>query len=194
MILTGRSEKTAEHYSEIYARGYDTRGYYPLYQLVIKLIESFPSPRILELGCGIGDLGRMIIEKGWPYRGFDFSEEAIGQCRRLCPEGDFFAGDVYSPEDYLPVDYTVAVALEVLEHVDDLQVIQHIPPGVRLIASVPDYDDIAHLRLYKDVKTDIIDRFRPYLHVIEVATASAQNAASGQTQNIHIFSAIKTVS
>ena len=193
MILTGHEEKNAAYYSDIYARGYNTAGYYPLYQLVVNILKTFPSPRVLELGCGIGDLGRMIIESGIPYRGFDFSMEAIAQCKKTCPDGDFRVGNVYDSGAYQPVDYTVAVALEVLEHVDDLDVLRRVPPGARLIASVPDYDDVAHLRLYKDIKQDIIERFRPYLHVMEVVTASADNAATGKKQNIHILSAVKTL-
>jgi len=193
MIVTGNLEKSAEYYSEIYRQGYDTQGYYPLYQLVVRFLDSFPSPRVLELGCGIGDLGRMIIARGYPYRGFDFSKEAIARCKQVCPEGNFFVGNIYNPAGFLPVDYNVAVALEVLEHVDDLRVMEYLPPGVRLIASVPDYDDAAHLRLYKDIQQDIIERYRPYLHVVEVATATAANAQTGLKQSIHILSAIKTL-
>jgi 2-polyprenyl-3-methyl-5-hydroxy-6-metoxy-1,4-benzoquinol methylase len=191
MIVTGHNEKGAAYYSDIYRRGYDTGGYQPLYQLVMQMLKKIPSPRILELGCGIGDLGRMIIDEGFPYRGFDFSKEAVAQSKAQCPRGNFLVGDVYNPEDYLPANYNVAVALEVLEHVDDLKVIESIPPGVRLIASVPSYDDIAHLRLYKDPKMDIIERFRQYLHIVEIATATSDNPHSGKEQSIHIFSGIK---
>jgi 2-polyprenyl-3-methyl-5-hydroxy-6-metoxy-1,4-benzoquinol methylase len=191
MIITGHEEKTAEYYSDIYRRGYDTGGYRPLYRLVMQLLQRFPSPRILELGCGIGDLGRMIIEEGYPYRGFDFSREAVDQCLRSCPKGNFRVGDVYNPEDYRPLEYNVLVALEVLEHVDDLKVLENIPPGVRLIASVPDYYDVSHLRLYKDPKSDIVERFRHCLHIVEIATATADNSQSGEKQSIHIFSGIK---
>ncbi len=194
MIVTGNKEKGADYYSEIYRRGYDTRGYYPVYRLVMQLLSQFPRPRILEAGCGIGDLGAMIIEEGYPYRGFDFSPEAIAQCRRKCPRGDFFVGDVYDSISYQPVDYNTIVALEVLEHVDDLRVAGMIPDGARLIASVPDYDDAAHLRLYQDIQKDIVRRFSPGLHIIDVATATADNSVTGTKQSIHIFSAIRTIS
>jgi 2-polyprenyl-3-methyl-5-hydroxy-6-metoxy-1,4-benzoquinol methylase len=191
MIVTGHDEKKAEYYNDIYRSGYDTAGYIPLYQLIIKMLKNISSPRILELGCGIGDLAGMIIEEGYPYRGFDFSETAIDQCKALCPSGNFQVGDIYNADNYQPVDYSTVIALEVLEHVDDLKVMEDIPAGARLIASVPDYDDAAHLRLYRDIQIDIIERFRPYLHVVEVATATSNNAHSGVKQSIHIFSGIK---
>jgi len=194
VLLTGHSEKDAEYYNGIYRQGYDTSGYRPLYDVVLGILRQIRSPRVLELGCGLGDLGRMIIDEGYPYRGFDFSPEAIGQCRRLSPGADFAVGDIYDPEVYRPIDYNTVVALEVLEHVDDLRVMDMIPPGARFIASVPDYDDAAHLRLYRDIQRDIIDRFRPYLHVVDVATASADNASTGARQSIHIFSAIRILS
>jgi 2-polyprenyl-3-methyl-5-hydroxy-6-metoxy-1,4-benzoquinol methylase len=191
MIVTCHEEKGADYYNNIYLGGYDTRGYVPLYQLVIKMLKALPSPRVLEIGCGIGDLGKMIIDKGYPYRGFDFSEKAIALCLKLCPKGNFHTGNLYHPDNYRPVDYNVVVALEVLEHVDDLKALDNIPPGAHLIASVPDYDDASHLRLYTDIKQDIVERFRPSLHVVEVATATADNNASGKKQSIHIFSGIK---
>jgi SAM-dependent methyltransferase len=193
MIVTGHSEKNADYYSDIYRRGYDTSGYGPLYKLVMKMLGNFPAPRILELGCGIGDLGKMIVDEGYPYRGFDFSEEAVKQARQRCPSGNFFIGDIYAPRNYEPVDYNVVIALEVLEHVDDIQVIENIPGGARFIASVPDYDDISHLRLYSDPKRDIVDRFRPYLHVVEMATATSRPDHKDRPQSIHIFSGIKLI-
>lgn len=191
MFVTGHAEKQADYYSDIYKRGYDTAMYLPIYRAVMQMIGRVSHPRVLELGCGIGDLGRMIIEAGYPYRGFDFSAEAVGQCRRACPEGCFRVGNVYNPDDFLPYDYNVVVALEVLEHVDDLRVTAMIPAGARMIASVPDYDDVAHLRLYRDVQKDIIEYFAPYLHIIEVVTAVGRNAATGAEQKIHLFHGIR---
>jgi 2-polyprenyl-3-methyl-5-hydroxy-6-metoxy-1,4-benzoquinol methylase len=191
MFVTGHAEKTADYYSDIYKRGYNTAGYLPLYKAVMQMIGRCRNPRVLELGCGIGDLGRMIIEAGYPYRGFDFSPEAIGQCRRACPQGCFRVGNVYNRDDFLPYDYNLVVALEVLEHVDDLRVMAMIPAGARVIASVPDYDDVAHLRLYRDVQKDIIDYFAPCVHVGEVVTATARNTATGAEQKIHLFQGIR---
>jgi len=165
MYSTGNSEKAATYYDQVYRRGYNTRAYYSIYNETIKIIEKLNAPRVLEVGCGTGDLARLITGRGVPYRGFDFSGEGIACCKRSCPQGDFRVADAYDPESYLPHDYNIVVAIEVLEHLDDLKVIGHLPPGVRLIASVPDFSNIAHLRVYQDTQTDIIERFKPYVIV-----------------------------
>lgn len=187
MHLTAHDEKESHYYDSIYAGGYVTKGYYPLYNEVLKMIEqSGPPRRVLEIGCGVGDLGKMIIDRGHPYRGFDFSPVAVDCSRKLCRRGEFNVGDAYDPAAYLPHDYDTAVALEVLEHLDDLRIIENLPAGVRLIASVPDYDDVAHLRLYQNPRRDIIERFRPLLRVTTVVSLSAQGNA-GERRTIYIF-------
>ena len=191
MITTPHDEKGHQYYDSIYARGYATHGYYPLYDQIIKIIEKDGLPhRVLEIGCGVGDLGKLILERGHQYRGFDFSPVAVECCQALCPQADFRVGDAYNPASYLPHDYDTAVALEVLEHLDDLRMIENIPLGVRLIASVPDYDDVAHLRLYRDSKRDILERFRPLLHVTEILSLVGKGH-SGESKTVYLFQGVR---
>jgi SAM-dependent methyltransferase len=169
MHFTENIERTSQYYDAIYSRGYDTRNYYPLYVEVIRMIEKPGGPqKVLEIGCGVGDLGKMLIEKGHTYRGFDFSPAGIDSCKKLCPSGDFSVGNAYEPSSFQPVNYDTVVALEVLEHLDDLRVLSNLPIGVRFIASVPDYDDIAHLRLYQSPRKDIVERFNGLLRISEI--------------------------
>ena len=191
MIITGNKEKNADYYNEIYEKGYDTSSYYPVYQYVVRTIGTLSSPRILELGCGIGDLGQMIIEQGYPYCGFDFSEEAVQQSLKKCPSGNFKVGNVYDKCLYQAEDYNTVVVLETLEHVEDIDVIKNIIPGVIVIASVPDYPDVAHLRLYKDRQKDIIEYYKPYLHVTEIRSATLTSIGSGEKDTIYIFTGIR---
>ncbi len=187
MIITGNKEKNADYYSEIYENEYNASMYYPLYQHCVSIIGTLSSPRILELGCGIGDLGQMIIERGYPYHGFDFSEEAIQQSLKKCPSGNFKVGNVYDKHLYQEENYNTVVALEVLEHVEDIDVIKNIIPGAIVIASVPDYTDAAHLRLYKDSQKDIIEYYKPYLHVTAINSAIISTPNSEKKDTIHIF-------
>jgi SAM-dependent methyltransferase len=191
MITTTHDEQGHQYYDSIYARGYATHDYYPLYGHIIEILERDGAPhRVLEIGCGVGDLGKLIVKRGHQYRGFDFSPVAVECCRALCPEADFRVGDAYNPVSYLPHDYDTAIALEVLEHVDDLRMIGSIPVGVRLIASVPDYDDVAHLRLYQDPKRDILERFRPLLRVTEIMSLVG-HGHSGESKIVYLFQGIR---
>ncbi len=187
MHLTGNPEKASGYYDEIYARGYNTGGYYPLYNRVLQMVRQIPEPRVLEIGCGIGDLAKILIENRIPYRGFDFSAKAVECAKNLCLTGNFEVGDAYQRRCYLPEDYNIAIALEVLEHVDDFRVIENIPEGVELIASVPNYFDTAHLRLYQEPQRDIIERFRPYLEVTYVGILTPDNIPTPQSKIIYLF-------
>ena len=191
MLFTDNAEKNSQYYDDIYAQGYNTTRYYPLYSHIMDSIKKIEKPRVLEIGCGVGDLGKMTIDEGIAYRGFDFSEEAVNCSQRLCPDGDFQVGDAYEEKCYLPHDYNIAVALEVLEHVDDLRVIKNIPPGVHLLASVPDYNDVAHLRIYQDPQRDIIDRFKPLLDIVEIVPMVSENKASGHKMTVYVFHAVR---
>jgi len=191
MYYTGHEEKDAGYYDNIYRRNYNTDGAVLLYREIHGIIKSVPEPRVLEIGCGLGDLAEILIADRIPYRGFDFSEIAIGHCREKCPNGDFFVADAYRPENYLPHDYNTVVAIEVLEHVNDIKLIRNIPVGVRLIASVPNYNDAAHLRLYRNPKNDIIEYFRPYLRVKHIGIAGFEGQSGPSAQMIFLFEGIR---
>ncbi len=186
MILTGNKEKDVEYYDNIYSNCYNTSNYMILYQEVTKIVSQVANPSVLELGCGLGDLGELLMKQGTQYRGFDFSEIAVNQCLKKYPQGSFKVGNVYDHESFKPFDYNIAIALEVLEHINDLEVIEHLPPGCTFIASVPDYNDPAHLRLYKDRQTDIVEHFKPYLHITEIRSAQIQKGST-----IHLFTGIR---
>jgi SAM-dependent methyltransferase len=190
MPTTDHAEKNSSYYDGIYAAGYNTSGYYPLFELVLDSIKTIPSPNVLEVGCGIGDLGRMIVEAGIEYRGFDFSREGVKCSLRHCPKGNFWVGDAYDADNYLPHNYNVVVALEVLEHLEDLKVLANLPPGVHLFASVPDYNDPAHLRIYQDPQRDIVERFRPFLRIMKIVPVTFTHQVTGRKMTIYIFHAI----
>lgn len=191
MRITGHKEKDSAYYDAIFEKGYNTSGRYFLYTEILKMVEKHRHPRVLEVGCGVGDLGKLIVEKGYAYRGFDFSEEAIRQCKESCPQGHFRVADAYDRKNYQPFDYNIAVAVEVLEHVDDIRLIQNIPTGAVLVASVPDFDDAAHLRLYQNPREDIVKRFSPYLNITEISVCPAKNMQTGQSVNIYLFQGVR---
>ncbi|KAA3636364.1 MAG: class I SAM-dependent methyltransferase [Calditrichaeota bacterium] len=169
MIITENKEQPASYYDAIYANDYSTAAYQELYKFVMGMILKIENPSVLEIGCGLGDIGKMIHDASIPYRGFDFSTVGIEKCKQLCPETNFFVGDAYNIENYQPEDYNVVIALEVLEHLDDMQIIRMLPPKTHFIGSIPNHDDNAsHLRLCQDPEKDIKERFSRYMDVVEM--------------------------
>jgi SAM-dependent methyltransferase len=50
---------------------------------LMALIEAFPPPgRVVDLGCGTGDLVIALAERGYPVVGVDFAESAVEEARR----------------------------------------------------------------------------------------------------------------
>lgn len=190
VLVTGHAEKGADYYDDIFSRDYNEQTRDFLYKQVFEKLMALENPRVLEVGCGTGYLARMIIEKGIAYRGFDFSAEAVRKALQFSPNGEFRVADAYIPESYLPVDYNAIICMEVLEHVDDLALLKNLPAGVHFIATVPDFDDVAHLRLYTDPERDIKQRYAPFMDVREIQDIPCFNPARKKNVHIYMFSAI----
>lgn len=62
-------------------------------QDLIVLLDPKPGERILDLGCGTGQLTRQIAEHGADVLGLDASPEMIGQARQNYPELRFMLAD-----------------------------------------------------------------------------------------------------
>ena len=163
-------ERSAEYYESKYREGehHKTEHYAPVYEQVLEFLRDCVPPEgtIFEIGCGRGELAAMIREAGFrDYKGIDISESAVGEARRKMPDwrDRFSAGNAYDPGDLGP-EYDVAIAVEVLEHVDDLRLLRQLRPGSWIIASVPNYwsSNNEHLRVYTS-RWGIRRRFRRFL-------------------------------
>ena len=168
MIETDFTEKDACYYDSLYATGYHTHAYQPLYDTILDFLGRMDSPKVLEVACGTGVLASQIISRGIPHRGFDISSRAIDLCWQQSPDGEFWVGDAYDPASYRPRDYNLILALEVFEHIDDLRAIRNFPDGAHVLFSVPNFLDPAHLRAYVDPQQDIVQRLAGLVSVGQV--------------------------
>lgn len=103
--------------------------------------------RLVELGCGHGDLARELT-RAHPhveFLGIDGAAAAIAIAQRKVPAGAFVQADLTRPEQ-LSEQYrrfaSHAVCSEVLEHVDDPVAVLRgaralLEPGCRLVITVP---------------------------------------------------------
>lgn len=129
--------------------------YYPVWEKVIDMITT---SGVLDLGCGPGQFGKLCLQKGFSYRGVDFSPRAIEMAGIMTGRPELFqVGDVMTFKNYSK-DVTV-VSLEVLEHLlADTGLLYRIPSGTPVIFSVPNYDYKSHVRFFKTEK-EVMDRY-----------------------------------
>ena len=162
VVTTGNREADAPSYDVVYGQygpEHFQRKYQKVYDGVLSLLE--PDDSVLEIGCGVGVLGNQILGAGIKYRGFDFSDVAV---KKACDGAflPFYEADAYDPETYFPRDFDTVVAIEVLEHLDDLRVLKLLPEGVTIIFSVPDFTYNTHVRFFES-EFDVRERYAPYL-------------------------------
>jgi 2-polyprenyl-3-methyl-5-hydroxy-6-metoxy-1,4-benzoquinol methylase len=163
-----RPEKDDKYYNEVYNKykhyGLDIDSnkcnYIELYRKVIEKLKM--TDKILEIGCGTGHMANILIAEGYDYQfGFDFSEVGIIMCRVRTGKNEKFANQNVYDFDFNTVDFDTVISLEVFEHLDnDLDVLSRIPVGKRVIFSVPNFDDVAHVRYFKTID-DVKKRFKP---------------------------------
>ena len=92
---------------------------------VVKVINAIPrTARLLDLGCGNGNLAAAIREQGHrgQYLGIDISEELIGIARGLgLPNTNFIAGDLADPA------WETTLPREAFDYILCFAVMHHIP-------------------------------------------------------------------
>lgn len=106
-----------------------------------------PCARILDVGCGQGDLAAD-LRRRYPHaelRGIDYSQYGVDIARTKVPEARFEQRDLLEAADPGPGMArwaTYAVCSEVLEHVDEPERLlvnarAYLAPGCRLVVTVP---------------------------------------------------------
>ncbi|MHA2357371.1 MAG: class I SAM-dependent DNA methyltransferase [Candidatus Heimdallarchaeaceae archaeon] len=78
-------------YHEMYQVIFDYDREFKMYD---KILSKLKCKRILEIGCGSGNLASRFINQGYDYTGLDISEQMLEISRKLVPEGNFILGDM----------------------------------------------------------------------------------------------------
>jgi len=139
--------------------------YIPLWKKMLGLSKG----RIIDIGCGPGQVCQLANRMGIPYHaGIDSSPVAIEKARERCPDNIFFCDDAMDVFPSTSKDsYDTVFICETLEHMkDDLGFINMIPKGKKVVASIPtfgagghvffvdNYDDVR--KRYADIKIEEI--------------------------------------
>lgn len=108
--------------------------------------------KILDLGCGPGQVANLLKDKGFKnYTGVDFSESGIRIARDLGTGYEFICTDVLKSDVLEKTDYNCVMALEFFEHInDDIAILARIKKGAKIIASVPDFPAPSHVRHFEN--------------------------------------------
>lgn len=118
---------------------------------------DFAGKRVLDLGCGRGDVLRYLISKGATVTGVDFSEDAICLARKTAPEATLINADA---KDIDYSRYDIVIMFDVIEHIPADE-IDAVLASIRcpIILDTPNYsryeDYIAQGRYIKPSPTDL---------------------------------------
>ncbi|PKM52339.1 MAG: hypothetical protein CVV02_02940 [Firmicutes bacterium HGW-Firmicutes-7] len=140
--------------------------YFPIWKRAIQMMDE--NSIIAEFGCGPGQFAELVINHGLKYAfGVDFSQNAIRMVKERTGKDYFYVGNLYNKRNYTIKEYNTAILLEVLEHIEeDLKVLSYLPEGVRVIFSVPNFNETSHVRTYS--LESIKERYENLLDIIEI--------------------------
>jgi len=99
------------------------------------LREIGPDDRVLELGCGTGEVIGSVLAKR--RLGIDYEPAKIAAARGRFPGVEFVVGDL---RDYLDQPFNVLILSHVLEHLDDPLGVLTTGNFARIYVEVPDFD------------------------------------------------------
>jgi 2-polyprenyl-3-methyl-5-hydroxy-6-metoxy-1,4-benzoquinol methylase len=155
----------SSHWSENYKKS----RYFEMWKGVANILLTEKPLKILELGCGPGQLANLLHDLGIAnYTGVDFSFKAIQSARLLCQDYVFIESDIIDCNLLFELDYDCVITTEFLEHVEkDLEVIEKVKSNTIIIASVPNFTSVAHVRFFTS-KDLVLERYSVFFKDITI--------------------------
>ena len=164
------SYEKAAHWKEHYTESH----YYPLWTVIADRIRRAGVERVLDIGCGPGQVACLLRDAGLlEYKGLDFSHARVDRARAVCPEYQFVTEDVFETDLVDTYEYDCVLTMEFLEHVErDLQVLERLRPGTLVLATVPNFEAAGHVRSF-DTAEDVKQRYGHLLRELDVVALLA---------------------
>ena len=122
----------------------------PWLKIKAKLIHSLLTGRkILEVGCGTGNLLQFLYDDKVELSGSDYSDIYLSKAREKNPKIKFFKADLLQKKSWIHLEneFDSVIASEVIEHIeDDLEALNTIhkilkPDGI-LVLTVPAFNSL----------------------------------------------------
>ena len=89
--MTKLYTKLARVYHEMYQGIFDYKKHFRFYN---KILKDYNCQKILEIGCGSGNLSPYFLKAGFNYKGLDISKEMLAIAKEVEPKGKFIQGDM----------------------------------------------------------------------------------------------------
>jgi SAM-dependent methyltransferase len=114
--------------------------------------------RVLDVGCGGGELGRLLKRRGHYVAGIELVPAAAERARTILDQVACFDLET-DPPPFSPGSFDAIILADVLEHLIDpwrvlKQLVRLLSPGGRVIASVP------NLQNWKVLRRLLVGRWR----------------------------------
>jgi len=93
----------------------------PMMQLAVKRAELEPGMKILDVGCGRGELVAHLSGRGFEVTGLDYSKDAIAVARGCFPKAQFICGDLFKCE-FKEHSFDRIFFLGIIEHLYDEEI------------------------------------------------------------------------
>jgi len=135
-----------ESYAEFLA-GWDP-GFYAKYADTLR--PTVERGRVLDIGCGVGQVVHRLAQQGFDAHGVDVSAPNIERAQKVCPGCQLYDGQTLPFPD---AHFDSAGALNVLEHVENpeqfiAEVCRVVRPGGRVVLSSPNFLRVLGFRDY----------------------------------------------
>lgn len=177
--ITEKEEIGADVYDELYLTGGAGKSYHKNYKQSVyygtwKQILSYftflnRDISIIDIGCGAGQFANMLFDQGFcQYKGLDFSEKAISIAKKMNPEfaDRFMVGDAFHSTIF-DTDYELVILFEILEHLSgDLELLEKIKPGKKVLFSVPNFPDRNHVRYFSSIE-QVTARYGKIVNILD---------------------------
>lgn len=163
------SHQETYRHNEAYAEflgAWDAK-FYAKYADTLKAVE--PGARVLDVGCGVGQVVARLAEAGCEAYGVDVSEPNIERARKSCPRCQIYDGrKLPFPDAY----FASVGALNVLEHVEApedfiKELVRVTRIGGRIVLSSPNFFRVFGFRDYHPRMRGLANKWRNWRRLQE---------------------------